>query len=206
MVNEYEEPSEFSSSQDTASNEVVDALIIACANRIARHKIPSNDYEDVLQDARFNGWYRCPKEPIRNLHAYAYKITSNTCADYWRRYKRYHEPNAVMLSFYADSENHEECLIDGCSPDERIRYREHLAFFVAAIVRFPRRQRLASICHFKEQISNVFGDLEFLTSLFQQYGIDINDIEWPGEEKARHQLKVSLYHALKRLRKLEKDF
>lgn len=206
MSDEPKEPSEFPTSQDAKSNEVVDALIIACANRIARHKIPSNNYEDVLQDARFNGWYRRPKEPIRNLDAYAYRIVHNACSDYWRNYKHYHEPNVVLLSFYKDGENHEECLLDERSLEDWLLYSEHLAYFVAAIVRFPRRQKLASICHFKEQISNVFGDLELLTKLFQQYGVDINGIVWPEEEKARHRLKVSLYHALRRLRNLEQGY
>lgn len=169
---------------------------------VNRSGLPAADRPDLAQDTHIKLMLISDSENVRNWDAYIGRTVNRLRADYYRKHR--HDSNLVSLD--ADNEDSGNVARTLQTPsnsvEERLISRETLAWMVKQTMRFPRAQKKAMLCHFKDVMTNDVGDLPYLAQLLTQYGININTIAWPTEEKACKSAYMAFRSARQRLKDL----
>ncbi len=156
--------------------------------QLAHRSLQMVEIEELEQRTRIKFWRTLEKHQIHHPRSYIKHIIYSEFHDMVRQQK-------VQIALVDDEEGDEEETLHTPDPaDEVERREEDIAFLhklVRLVLKLPRRQQFAMICLLKDQVD----DLALLTRTFQQYAVDINNIQWPCNSAGRKLLQASLYLA-----------
>lgn len=160
------------------------------------------DIEDLVQLTWIKLWRALEHKGchIRDMKAYIRRIVRNQVIDLCRRNKHteFQIPDddgeiAQTYTLIASSQIAQ-------NPLEVVEEAEMLASYsgklTAEVLAFPRVQQHAMICSLKDQI----GDLLSFVDMFQPYGIDVENMDWPEAENELRSSRTSLSIARKKIR------
>lgn len=173
---------------------------------IIHREILDLEIDELAQKTLFNLWQALLKQDIRNKRAYIRRIVRNEAIDMLRR----HKP-IVSFSVDEDGELHQEFVVIASSqavqdPVEMVEQEEMLNSYSGNLAEevqaLPAQQQRAMICMLKDKISDILS----VVDMFQPYGIDAENMDWPETENELRSAHVSLSIARKKMRASKKSF
>jgi RNA polymerase sigma factor (sigma-70 family) len=181
-----------------------DAYIVNLARKtIPRAIIPQEildlEIDELAQSTRIKLWHALNRRTVTNVKSYIRRIVHNSCVDIAREHGR-------ITSLVTDEEDEAyqgllvaagEGMQDPAYEIEREwMRRDSVERLVQCIVALPPRQRQAIICTLKDRVDDLF----LLTKTFKDYGLDINQIQWPKEREELQRMRAALTTARQKLK------
>jgi|GEM_PF-2201520 hypothetical protein len=167
-----------------------------------QYKLSTEDRQDLAQIVRIKYDKAQQKGVINHPAAFIGRVVRNVCIDHYRQHR--HDEQWLSLESLEEGGHSlaDSFTTESNNMDDHLSYQDTLNWLVEKALTLSPAKREAMLRHLKEVVVNTIGDAPYLTRLFAQHGLDINQIQIPLEEKAQKADYMSRRMALAQIRPL----